>query len=283
MTSFLPSSDEGNLRCFLRWILPWNTAPSTAPCLLGFGSGTFSPLHSLTKPSLPSPPFFFATQWSRLCVSHSLSTLQSGFCSDHASLETPCKEIVNGLLRTKRLLWRPGGCGPPTVNPILCVPGGVLLPPISLGVTFSSDILCLTPNSCVSQGFSFFLFFQFPFSSLDSYRFLFLVRKTNYPSMCGSHQPHQHRLSRASEHRLAELQPKRSHSLATWSCKLQSFPMSQFYLENTSWFWPFPQLFSPPPSQFRTAHPPGVTSNVAGIIGTLHCKTSPGFRPPRSH
>lgn len=168
MTSFLPSSDEGNLRCFLRWILPWNTAPSTAPCLLGFGSGTFSPLHSLTKPSLPSPPFFFATQWSRLCVSHSLSTLQSGFCSDHASLETPCKEIVNGLLRTKRLLWRPGGCGPPTVNPILCVPGGVLLPPISLGVTFSSDILCLTPNSCVSQGFSFFLFFQFPFSSLDS-------------------------------------------------------------------------------------------------------------------
>lgn len=166
-----------------------------APCLLGFGSGTFSlQWPSLTKPSLPSPPLF-ATQWSRLCISHSLSTLQSGFCSDHASLETPCKEIVNGLLRTKRLLWRPGGCGPPTVNPILCVPGSVLLPPISLGVTFSSDILlCLTPNSCVSQGFSFFLFFQFPFSSLYSYRFFFLVRKTNYPSMCGSHQPQQHRL-----------------------------------------------------------------------------------------
>lgn len=42
--------------------------------------------------------------------------------------------------------------------------------------------------------------------------------------------------------------------------------MSQFYLENTCWFWPFLQLFSPPPSQLRTAHPSGVTSNVAGII-----------------
>ena len=44
---------------------------------------------------------------------------------------------------------------------------------LSLGVTFFFWLSSLTPNGCVSQAFSPFLFFQFPFSSLDSYR-LFL-------------------------------------------------------------------------------------------------------------
>lgn len=172
--------------CFLGWILLpvkllWKTAPSTDPSSLGLSFRDFSPnffLSHKTFKTLPSPFLFTAKEWSRLCISHSLTTLQFGFFPDHASPETPCKEIINALLLTKCVFWRFGDCWPSPVNPILRVPGSILLDLllhslICLGVTVSYDLLlCLTPKSCVPQSFSFFLFFHFPFSSLDSYRFV---------------------------------------------------------------------------------------------------------------
>ena len=162
--------------CFLRWLLPpvshFSESLLHQPIPVSWALILVLSLQS----DPPSPGLRYLLLFSSLpqsgldFASLVLSTLQSGFCSDHASLETPCKEIVNGLSRTKRLPWRSGGCGPPTVKPTLCAPGAVLLPLSLSWGHFFFRLSSLTTNSCVSQAFSPFPFFQFPFSSLDSYR-----------------------------------------------------------------------------------------------------------------
>ena len=247
--------------CFLRWLLPpvshFSESLLHQPIPVSWALILVLSLQS----DPPSPGLRYLLLFSSLpqsgldFASLVLSTLQSGFCSDHASLETPCKEIVNGLSRTKRLPWRSGGCGPPTVKPTLCAPGAVLLPLSLSWGHFFFRLSSLTTNSCVSQAFSPSLFFQFPFSSLDSYRRFPSSPQSQPPLGVAPSNPVNAGQQLCFRTWACRSLSQRSRSLATCSCMLRSLPMSQFYLENTSWFWLFPQLFSPPPSQFRIAHP----------------------------